>query len=299
MSAGLPVHAAAPLARPASRTTPSSLARLAAIAALAIVSSCGRVDPPPSATEVVGAVGFDQKLDAQVPLDLVFQDEHGRTVRLEDLVGERPVVLSLVYYECPLMCTQVLNGLVASLREVELEIGRDYDVLTVTIDPEETAGLALAKKRACLESYGRPVPEGAWRFLTAAPGAGADAIARLAASVGFRYLYVPERDEYAHASGIVALTPEGRVARYFYGVEYPPRDLRLALVEASSGGIGTLADQVLLLCYHWDPATGRYGFVILGVTRVLGLLTVGTLGGWLVLALRRERRAAPVEPGST
>ena len=273
-----------------------STARWAVAAALA-ASACGRVaDPPPSATEVVGAVGFDQRLDAQVPLDLAFRDEHGRPVRLEDLIAERPVVLSLVYYECPLMCTQVLDGLVAALRETDLEVGRDFDVLTVTIDPEETPQLALAKQRSCVEAYGRPVPEGAWRFLTAAPD-GADAIARLAASVGFRYLYVPERDEYAHASGIVALTPEGKVSRYFYGIDYDPRDLRLAMVEASRGGIGTLADQVLLLCYHWDPATGRYGFAILGATRVLGFLTVGTLGAWVALAFRRERRLVRPGPG--
>jgi protein SCO1/2 len=194
------------------------------------------------------------------------------------------------------MCTQVLDGLVAALREVDLEVGRDFDVLTVTIDPEETAELARAKRESCLEAYARPVAGEGWRFLTAAPGA-EQAVERLAASVGFRYLYVPERDEYAHASGVVVLTPEGRVARYFFGIEYPPRDLRLALVEASRGRIGTLADQLLLLCYHWDPTTGRYGLVILGVTRILGLATVGGLAAWLFLALRRERRGERLSAG--
>jgi protein SCO1/2 len=201
------------------------------------------------------------------------------------------VILAFVYYECPMLCTLVLNGLVSALRAVELEPGRDFDVVAIGIDPDETSELARAKQARYLDEYGKPETAGGWHFLTGAE----PEIRRVADAAGFRYAYVPEKDEYAHASGVVVATPDGRLARYFFGIEYPPRDLRLALVEASDGKIGTLVDQVLLLCYHWDPLTGRYGLAIMNVIRFLGGLTVLGLVVFVGRALLRDRRAARVE----
>ena len=255
-----------------------------------------------SAREVVRRVGFDQKLDSQVPLDLVFRDEDGAEVRLGDLFGDRPVVLTLVYYECPMMCTQVLNALVGALRAVDHEPGRDFEIVTLTIDPRETPDLARTKKARYLREWGRQDAADGWRFLSPRGVDRAEdeaSIARLADSVGFRYVYYPELDEFAHASGFVVLTPQGRVAKYFYGVEYEPRDLELALVESSNGRIGTLVDQVLLLCYHYDPTTGKYGVAIMSAIRLLGGLTVAAIAAFVVVALRRERAAARVAAGGT
>ncbi|MEY2747377.1 MAG: hypothetical protein RL112_2419 [Planctomycetota bacterium] len=235
---------------------------------------------------------FDQRLDAQVPLDATFKDESGRDIALGELFGrsERPVVLTMVYYECPMLCTQVLNGFVKTLRVLGMEVGEDFDIVTVSIDPGETSGLAAAKKEAYIAGLeGGKVAEG-WRWLVG-PQSSIDA---LADSVGFRYWYDAEIDEYAHAGGIVVLTPEGRVSRYFFDVEFAMRDLRLALVEASAGKIGSLTDKVMLLCYHYDPKTGKYGFVVTNVVRGLGGLTVLLLVGFVILQLRRDRQAARV-----
>jgi len=240
------------------------------------------------AEEVVREIGFDQRLGAQVPLDLVFRDESGASVRLDDLVGPRPVVLTLVYYECPMLCSQVLNGLVRCLRAVDFAPGEDFDLVTVSIDPGETSGLAARKQRSYAAEYGAAGAAGSWRFLVGDESS----IRALADAVGFRYLYDEASGEYAHASGFVVLTPEGRASRYFYGIEFPSRDLRLALVEASQGRIGSIVDQVLLLCFHYDPATGRYGFAILTVLRALGALTVVAIAGFALRMLLKERRAA-------
>lgn len=231
-------------------------------------------------------VGIDQRLNAQVPLDLVFRDESGAPVALKTYFGRRPVVLSLVYYECPMLCTMVLNGLLKSLRAIQLEAGRDFEVVTVSFDPSETPELAAAKKQTYVERYGRPAGKSGWHFLTGDN----EAIRKLTQAVGFRYKYDPETNQFAHASAIMVLTAEGRVARYLYGIEYAPRDLRLALVEASAGKIGTPVDQVLLYCFHYNPATGKYSLLIMNILRAAGAATVLALGLFMLVMLRRDRR---------
>jgi protein SCO1/2 len=233
-------------------------------------------------------VGIDQKLGAALPLDLPFRDDQGRDVRLGDCFGGKPVVLALVYYECPMLCTLVLNGLVSGLDVVSLTAGSDFDVVAVSIDPDETPGLAAAKKREYVARYGRAGSDRGWHFLTGSEAA----IRDLAAAAGFRYRYDAATGQYAHAAGIMVATPEGKLARYFYGVEYPPRDLRLGLVEASAGRIGTVVDQLLLFCYQYDPATGTYGAAAFGLLRAGGALTVLALGAYLAAMWRREVRRA-------
>ncbi len=232
-------------------------------------------------------VGIDQKLDAQVPLELTLRDEDGRTVRLGEYFGEKPVLLALVYYECPMLCTQVLNGVLRSLKEVSFDAGKQFDVVAVSFNPREKPALARAKKELYVGLYSRPGAERGWHFLT-----GEEASVReLAAAVGFRYAYDPESGQYAHASGIILLTAGGKISRYFYGIEYRPRDLRLGLVEASAGRIGSPVDQILLFCYHYDPTTGRYGLVITRVIQAAGLATVLALGAFMMVMFRRERHA--------
>ncbi len=230
-------------------------------------------------------VAIEQKLNEQAPLDLVFRDESGNDVRLGQYFGKKPVVLTLVYYDCPMLCTMVLNGLVRSLRAVPLEVGRDFEVVTVSFDPRETPELARGKKQSYVERYGRPAAAGGWHFLTG----GEDSIRRLTESVGFRYTFDEKTGQFAHASALIVLTPAGKIARYFYGVEYSARDLRLGLVEASNHRIGTLADQVLLFCYHYDPVQGKYGLAIMRAIRAAGLATVLMLGGFVLVMLRREK----------
>ncbi|HEX6211106.1 MAG TPA: SCO family protein [Methylomirabilota bacterium] len=231
-------------------------------------------------------IGLDQKLNEQVPLGLAFRDEQGRSVTLGELFRGKPVVLVLAYYECPMLCTQVLNGLTGAMRTLEFTAGREFDVITVSFDPGETPELARAKKQAYLGQYGRPEAEAGWRFLT---GDELE-IGALTRAVGFRYAYNAEVDQYAHVSGIMVLTPDGRLSRYLYGIEYGPRDLRLALVEASERRIGSPADQVLLFCFHYDPAAGKYSLAIMNVLRAFGLLTVVGIVGGIVFMRRRERR---------
>jgi protein SCO1/2 len=252
--------------------------------------------PPAHAVQIdriLGEVSFDQKLDAQLPLDLVFTDESGAEVQLGRYFGTKPVVLLLVYYECPMLCTQVLNGFVRMLRALSLEPGDDFEIVTVSIDARETPALAASKRAKYAAEYGKPEVASAWHFLTGSE----KAIAQLASTVGFRFKFDAETNQFAHASGFVTLTPQGRVSKYFYGVEYAPRDVRLALVESSSGTIGTLVDQVLLLCYHYDPTTGKYGVAIMTIVRALGILTVGVLVGFIVVALRRERSVLRAQKG--
>ncbi len=258
-----------------------------AIAALAVLT-VGAAHGQPIDPTVGQEIGIDQRLGERVPLDLAFRDETGAEVRLEDVLGERPAVLSLVYYECPMLCTQVLNGLLRSLRVLSLDVGREFEVITVSIDPGETPALAAAKKREYVGRYGRDGAGGGWHFLTGTQ----DRIEELAEAVGFRYEYDPETDLYVHASGIMVLTPAGELARYFYGVEYSPKDLRLGLIEAAEERIGNVVDQVLLLCFQYDPATGKYGLVILNSLRVAGAATVAILAGLVIGWIRRERRQA-------
>jgi protein SCO1/2 len=231
-------------------------------------------------------VGIDQKLDALVPLDLPFRDESGRGVSLGKYFDGRPVILALVYYECPMLCTLVLNGLVSALRTLSFDAGDEFQVVAVSVDPDETAELAAAKKEAYLRSYGRSGAEAGVHFLTGEP----NAIESLARSIGFRYKYLPDIDEYAHGAAIMVLTPTGRIARYFYGVEYPPRDLRFALIEAAGNRIGSPVDQLLMYCYRYDPSSGRYTAVVMNIVRLGGVLTVAALGTFMLLMWRRDAR---------
>ncbi len=232
-------------------------------------------------------VGIDQKLNQLVPLNLTFHDEHGRSVALRDYFHQRPVILSLVYYDCPMLCTLVLNGLVRSLRGMSLQLGQDYDVITVSFNPSEGPSLAAAKKRVYLDRYARKPAEGSWHFLTGEESA----IRSLTNAVGFRYAFDKQTQQYVHASGIMVLTPNGTISRYFYGIDYSPRDLRLGLVEASNGKIGTPVDQLLLFCYHYDPATGKYGAAVMNALRIGGIGTLIALAVFVLISLRRDRRA--------
>jgi protein SCO1/2 len=229
-------------------------------------------------------VGIDQKLNTQVPLDLGFRDEAGRAVTLGDYFGKKPVVMALVYYDCPMLCTQVLNGLASALQVLKFDAGREFNVVLVSIDPKETPQLAAAKKKTYLERYQRSGAAAGWHFLTGEQAA----IHRLAQSVGFRYAYDPKTGQYAHAAAILVLTPEGKIAQYYHGIEYPPRDLRLGLVEASKNRIGSVVDRVLLYCYHYDPAKGRYGAVAMNILRLAGLATLLAMGSFIFLSLRRD-----------
>jgi protein SCO1/2 len=243
--------------------------------------------PPASAQPaILREIGIDQRLNERLPLDLRFRDENGRDVRLGDYFGRRPVVIALVYYECPMLCTQVLNGLVSALKVLTFDAGREFEVVAVSFDPKEGPGLASAKKQSYVERYGRPGTEAGWHFLTGP----SESIDRLTGALGFRYAYDAKRDQFAHGAAITVATPAGVISRYFYGIEYAPRDLRLGLVEASADRIGTIADRVLLYCYHYDPATGRYGFVALTLVRIGGILTVAAFAMFLWLERRRVRR---------
>jgi protein SCO1 len=234
-------------------------------------------------------IGIDQRINEQVPLDLPLRDEAGRAVRLGDFFGRRPVILALVYYNCPMLCTQVLNGLVGALNVMSLEAGRDFDVVAVSFDARETPAQAAAKKAAYLSRYKHPASGGGWHFLTGDSAA----IGALAKAAGFRFRYDEKLDQFAHASALFVLTPDGRLARYFYGIEYAPRDLRLSLVEASAGRIGTPVDQVLLYCFHYDPSSGKYGPAVVNLVRLGGGLTVAVLGVSIWLMTRRRARLAP------
>jgi protein SCO1/2 len=258
--------------------------RMAAVATFGLSTLVSSQPLDPS----VGAdIGIVQHLNQQVPLDLTFRDDTGKKVQLADLMNNgRPVILSLVYYECPMLCTQVLNGLLRSMRVMSFDVGTEFDVITVSIDPGETSALARAKKNEYVGRYRREGAAAGWHFLTGE----ADQIERLAETVGFRYEYDEETDMYVHASGVMLLTPEGRLARYFYGIEYSPKDMRLGLVEASENRIGSPVDQVLLLCFQYDPTTGKYGLVIMNSIRLAGGATVVLLVLLIVGMIRRDRR---------
>jgi protein SCO1/2 len=241
------------------------------------------------------AIRFDQKLGAQVPLDAEFRDEEGRVVRLGELWKDGPVVLNLVYYECPMLCNMVLDGLVRSLRAVNLKPGEDYTVVTISFDPRETAALAKSSRRTALARIGRDTPEHSWRFLTGEK----PSIDRVCEAVGFTYQFDPDTGQYAHAAGIVVLTPKGVVSRYLLGIEFPPRDVQLSLVEASGNRVGSLTDQVLLMCYQYDPSQGKYGLMVFRSLRIAGLLTVSGLGIGIAVMLRQQRRKQQADAGDS
>jgi protein SCO1 len=242
--------------------------------------------PSSQMPSVLSQVSFDQRLNEQLPLDLQFKDEEGRPVRLGDYFGHKPVVLAFVYYECPMLCTQVLNGLTTSLMVLHETVGREFDVVAVSFDPRETPVLASGKKKSNLDRYKRPASANGWHFLTGDE----PSIKALTAAVGFRYVWDDKTQQFAHPSGIVIATPGGKLSRYFFGIEYASRDVKFALIESSAGRIGNAIDQLLLYCYHYDPATGSYGFVAMGAVRIGAAVTLVALLGFIVVSLRREGR---------
>jgi protein SCO1/2 len=238
-----------------------------------------------SSSPTLRRVGIDQKLGAQVPLNLRFVDETGHPVTLRQYTG-KPVILALVYYQCPSLCNLVLNGLLRSVKGLSLTAGDDYQVVAVSFDTRETPEMARFKKATYLKEYNRPKAETGWHFLTT----DTTSSEVLANAVGFRYAFDAATNQFAHGSAIMLLTPEGRVSKYFYGIDYPARDVRLGLVEASNGGIGSPIDQVLLYCYHYDPSNGKYGLVVMNALRLGGLLTVGALISFMLFMFYRDFR---------
>jgi protein SCO1 len=275
---------------------PASFPLIILVAALVGVSlpiaAQGTQDTPPPAMSsaqlppILKNVRYVQKLDSQVPLNLAFRDESGKPVRLADYFGRKPVVLILAYYRCPMLCSQVLAGATHAFRQLPFRIGQQFNVLSVSFDPRETPELAAASKQTYMASYGYPQAAEGWHFLTG----GQSAIAALTQAVGFHYAWDAQSRQYAHATGIVVLTPSGRVAQYFYGIDYPVQDLRLALVQSSQEKIGSLADEVLLFCSHYDPNTGRYTAVIGRVLQIAGTFTLLILGGVLFLLFYLDRK---------
>ena len=239
-------------------------------------------DRPTPLTQVT----IEQRLDTQLPLDAQFRDEYGNTVQLGKYFGTRRVVLALVYYECPMLCTQILNGVVRAAKVLSFAPGKEYDVVAISFDARETPKEAAAKKAVYMKDYGHPETAAAWHFLTG----DVNSIKRVTEAVGFRYVWDPHSGQFAHASAIYVLTPEGKLSKYFYGIEYSPKDIRLALIEASQNKIGNPVDQILLFCYHFDPHAAKYTVYAMGLLRVAGAATALSLGGFVFIMLRRESR---------
>lgn len=284
-------------------TQRTTCSRTAASLALAVVAVCLAApsfaqimtSPDPPKVEIV------QKLDSQAPMDLTFVDENGKDVTLRSIGQGKPIVLALVYYECPMLCGEVMQGMLKAFNELEFTMGNEYTVVTVSFNTKEAPELARLKKMNTLEHYKAPEAVDGWHFLTTKDD---KAVRTLAEAVGFQYQYLPSVDQFAHASGIMVLTPEGKVSRYFYGIEYPARDLRFGLIDAADGKIGSIADEILMLCFKYDPASGAYGFVVMSAIRIGGLVTVAFLGllvgGYLMKEYRDRHRAAnaPAVPSS-
>jgi len=261
----------------------------------ALIGLLGAVETPHAAPgralsdADLSRVQFEQKLNNQVSLDLSFRDEAGKTVRLGDYFGRKPIILVLGYYGCPMLCTLVANGLVESLEDLKWSIGREFDVVHVSIDPKESPDVAAAKKRTCLKRYGRPGAGEGWNFLTGDE----TSIRQLTRQVGFEYAYDPPSHQYAHASGLIILTPQGKVSHYLFGVTYAPADIYQALAEASASKVGSPVQRLLLLCFHYNPVTGKYSATILDIIRLLGAGTVlGILA--LIASLTRRSPRAPL-----
>jgi protein SCO1/2 len=280
-------------------TTRSALSRTLAATAFAVLAGVSAdaqpgapglrpaPGPPSNAMPVpLQQVRFDQKLDAPLPLDTTFKDEHGATVRLGDYFGKRPVIVAFVYYECPMLCTQILNGLVSGVKVLDQTVGTDFDVVAISFDARETPVMAAAKKATYMDQYQRPGSAQGWHFLTGDEAA----IAKVTAAAGFQFAWDASTQQFAHASGVVVTTPAGRVARYLFGIEYSPRDLKFALMESSEGRIGSVVDQVLLYCYHYEPATGTYSRTAMNIVQMGGAVTVAALFGFVAISLRRDGR---------
>jgi protein SCO1 len=229
-------------------------------------------------------VGIEQRLNEQIPPDLTFRDETGKSVKLGDYFGNKPLILNLVYYKCPMLCSEVLAGLTSAMKAMKFSVGADFDVLTVSFDPRETPQDATASKAQYLKRYGRTGAAEGWHFLTGPQ----DSITALTKAAGFQYHFDQKTGQFAHSTAIVVLTPQGKIAQYYYGVEFPPSDLRLAMVQASHNKIGTVVDQILLYCYHYDVTAGKYNLVIFRVLRLAGVATMVLLGGFMFIMFRRD-----------
>jgi protein SCO1/2 len=254
---------------------------IAAMALFVLPARAQQPGPPP----ILREVSIAQRLNEPIPPDIIFRDEDGRAVHLGDYFGKKPIVLSLVYFDCPALCTEVLNGELRTMKAISLDLGKDFDAITISFEPKDMPALAKAKRDVYAGQYGRPGAARNWHFLTGEQ-ASIDALTQAA---GFHYAYDSASRQYAHAAAILVLTPHGRIARYFYGVTYPARDFRLGLVEASEGKIGTPTDHALLYCYQYDPMTGKYGLIVMNVVRGAGLLTMLVLGIFMFVMFRRER----------
>jgi len=265
-------------------------------AALALAASAAHAQSVPSNVGPTAAtmpaalqnVGFEPQLNAQMPLDLPFRDESGRSVQLGEYFGQKPVVLAFVYYGCPMLCNQVQQGVVGALRMLSFNPGIDYQVVFISFDSRETPDLAAEKKKVAVSHFRRSGTEAGWHFLTGS----VDSIDAATRAANFRYNFSAKTNLFSHASGVMVLTPDGRISRYFYGVEYPGRDMRLGLVEASAGKIGTPIDHVLLFCYQYDPSTATYSTAILRIIRLGGVLTILCIVGGILVFRRREVRLA-------
>jgi len=265
------------------------------LAALLLVATPVVAENSSTPPQLPGKVGITQHLDARLPLDMMVRDESGRIHRLGDYFKNgRPVLLNFVYFRCPMLCGIVLEDLTSALTELKFDIGKEYDVVTVSIDPRDQPKDAEVKKETVVKRYGRPSAWEGWHFLTSHESA----IKQLADTVGFEFAYDPKTNQYAHGTTLLVITPDGRVSRYLNGFEYKPRDIRLGLVEASQGKIGTVSDTLLLLCFHYDPATGKYSRVAMGVMRAGGAATVLSLAGFIFIMLRNERRTETLLPAA-
>jgi protein SCO1/2 len=260
----------------------------AAISVALLIASADFASAQETQEQIAARAGLEQKLNAQVPLDAVFRDEHGAAVTLGSFFNGKPVILVLAYYECPNLCTLVLNGVLQTAHELKFDAGKEYEIVVVSFDARERPALAAAKKQIYIQRYGRAGASDGWHFLTGDE----HAIERLASSIGYRFSYDKATSQFAHPSAIMVVTPAGKVARYFPGIEYPPRKVRLALIEASHERVGSLTDRVFLLCFHYNPATGKYGLLIGRVMQVAGIGTAAALAGYVLWMLRRERRFA-------
>ncbi len=254
---------------------------IAAMTLFVLPARAQQPGPPP----ILREVSIAQRLNEPIPPDIIFRDEDGKAIHLGDYFGKKPIVLSLVYFDCPALCTEVLNGELRTMKAISLDLGKDFDAITVSFEPKDTPALAKAKRDVYAGQYGRPGAARNWHFLTGEQ-ASIDALTQAA---GFHYAYDSASRQYAHAPAILVLTPHGRIARYFYGVTYPARDFRLGLFEASEGKIGTPTDHALLYCYQYDPITGKYGLIVMNIVRAAGLLTMLVLGIFMFVMFRRER----------
>jgi protein SCO1/2 len=238
-------------------------------------------------------VGIEQHLNEQVPLDAVFKNEDGSEVKIGDYFGKRPVILALVYYECPMLCNEVLNGLTGTLKGLSLDTGKDFDVVAISFDARENdkPDLAKNKKESYMKRYGRPGTENGWHFLTGTQSE----IDKVANAVGFKYVYDAQTNQFAHAGGVMIITPQGKISRYLYGIDYAPKDVKFAVMESAENRIGNPAEQLMLYCYHYDPATGKYGLSILKVIRIFGIVTLIGLGTMFFVFWRRNKAKSGIE----